>query len=64
MTEKILTEGEWKSFAKGEKLDDAKVASNDTKALHEAVLEAVQDLGRKDEKKPDGTYGLTRCRLR
>jgi hypothetical protein len=53
VSEKILTEGEWKSFAKGQKLDDPKVASKDTKALHEAVQNALQALGKTDENKPE-----------
>jgi len=53
VSEKTLSEVEWKSFAKAQKLDDPKVASKDTKALHEAVLDAVQMLGKKDEGKPD-----------
>ena len=52
MSEKVLTVSDWKSFAKGEKLDD-KEASKDSKALHEAVLKALQDLSRKDEAKHD-----------
>jgi hypothetical protein len=53
MAEKCLTESDWKIFAKSGKLDDPKLASKDTKALHEAVLDALQELARKDENKPD-----------
>lgn len=53
MADKLLTESDWKSFAKGQKLDDAKEASKDTKALHEAVLEALQAFARQDEDEHD-----------
>lgn len=53
MADKCLTVTDWKSFAKSQKLDDAKEASEDTKALHEAVIEALQELGKRDENKHD-----------
>jgi hypothetical protein len=53
MAEKCLTESDWKNFARSNKLDDSKLASKDTKALHEAVLEALQELARKDENKSE-----------
>lgn len=49
MAEKSLTESDWKNFAKSLKLDNAKTASKEGLAVHEAVLEALQDLGKKDE---------------
>ena len=53
MADKCLTESDWKSFAKDQKLDDTKEASKDSKALHEAVLKALQDFDKKDEAKHD-----------
>jgi len=53
VAEKCLTESDWKSFAKGEKLDDSKEASKDSKALYEAVLEALQELRDLEKARPN-----------